>query len=330
MRGKNLLQLIKALTLLSRPQGCTRKELAEELNITDRSVSRLINSIEDLNIPVYDEQIPLERQKRWHIESHYVEKLPNLTLPKIALTLPEIISLCMMAGESVVFNGTEIDRQIQAALSKLMYFLPEQTKNDLSGPKRIFISKTMGAKCYTGKEHVIQTLTESILNGNACQITYHVFYRDEIKDVTIGPLHLYENNGGLYLFAVKINDNQIRSYAVERIRRIAPLPESFDYPVDFDPEKTLNSAFDMIHGEPVTVKIRFSPGEARYIKEKQWAAAQTIEDHPDGSVTLTLTTSGYRDVKRWVMSFGKEAVLLEPEKMKQEIRDEIQIILSGG
>ncbi|RJP83421.1 MAG: WYL domain-containing protein [Desulfobacteraceae bacterium] len=329
MRGKNLLQLIKALTLLSRPQGCTRKELAEELDITDRSVSRLLNSIETLNIPIYDEQIPLEKQKRWHIESSYVDQLPNLSLPKIALTFPEIISLCMMVGESVVFKGTEIDRHIQTALSSLMYFIPEETRIELSGLKRIFISKTIGSKRYTGKEKIITTLTESILNGNACEITYHVFYNDRIKDDTIGPLHLYENNGGLYLFAVKLSDNQIRSYAVERIKRITALPQSFDYPADFDPEQTLNSAFDMIHGEPITVKIRFSSSEARYIKEKQWAKTQTIEDHEDDSITLTMTTSGYRDVKRWVMSFGKEAVLLEPEKMKQEIRDEIQKILSG-
>ncbi len=125
MRGKNLIQLIKALSLLSRPQGCTKKELADFLNITDRSVSRLLHAIEDLNIPIFDDQVPLEKQKRWHIEPSYVDRLPNLSIPKIALSFSEIISLCMMAGESVVFKGTEIDRHIQTALSKLMYFIPE-------------------------------------------------------------------------------------------------------------------------------------------------------------------------------------------------------------
>lgn len=42
MRGKNLIQLIKALSLLSRPQGCTKKDLAESLGIGDRSVSSYI------------------------------------------------------------------------------------------------------------------------------------------------------------------------------------------------------------------------------------------------------------------------------------------------
>jgi predicted DNA-binding transcriptional regulator YafY len=75
------------------------------------------------------------------------------------------------------------------------------------------------------------------------------------------------------------------------------------------------------------VKIRFSKNEARYIREKTWAENQHITDNPDGSIILTMTTSGYRDVKRWVMSFGKEAGLLEPEGMKKEIEEELKEIL---
>ena len=176
-------------------------------------------------------------------------------------------------------------------------------------------------------ETIIQTLTESILDHRALTITYHVFYSDEVKKETIGPLHFYENNGGLYLFAVKLTDNKVRSYAVERIQRISPQDHEFTYPADFDPEDRLNSAFDMIHGDPVTVKIRFSNTVARYIKERQWSLNQMIEESNDGNLTLSMTTSGYRDVKRWVMSFGIDAELLEPEQMKQEIVDELEGVL---
>ncbi|MBU1168602.1 MAG: WYL domain-containing protein [Proteobacteria bacterium] len=330
MRGKNLIQLIKALSLLSRPQGCTKKDLVENLGITDRSVSRLLNAIEKLNIPIFDEQVPLEKQKRWHIDATYVDRLPNLSLPKIALTFSEIISLCMMAGESVVFKGTEIDNHIRTTLTKLMFFVPKETRKDLSSLKRIFISKSMGSKTYAGKESVIETLTESILNNNSCKITYHVFYNDTVKEETIGPLHFYENNGGLYLFALKLSDNSVRSYAVERIRRISKLNQDVDYPANFNPEDQLNSAFDLTHGDPVTVKIHFSPNEARYIIEKTWAKIQHIDNHPDGSLTLSMATSGYRDVKRWIMSFGKEARLLEPEGMRKEIEGELKEILGRG
>ncbi|MBU0992665.1 MAG: WYL domain-containing protein [Proteobacteria bacterium] len=329
MRGKKLIQLIKALDLLSRPQGATRLDLAEKLNVTDRTVSRILNMMQALNFPVVDDKEPLEKQKSWHLEPSYVMKLPNITLPDISLNLPEIISLYMLKGEATVFNGTEIDRQITSAMSKLMYFVPEKTRSELSNLKRIFISKSISAKNYQGKEAIITPLTESIINRTSLMISYHSFYDDEIKEYEIGPLHFYENNGGLYIFAIKMKDRAIRSYAVERIRRILALDQDVDYPDDFDPVETLDSAFDMTHGQPVTVKIWFSKNEARYIKERKWAKNQQIEDHADGSVTLSMTTSGYRDVKRWIMSFGKEARLLEPKDMKQEIEDELKIILKG-
>lgn len=330
MRGKNLIQLIKTLSLLSRPQGATRKDLAENLDITDRSVSRCFKTLEELGIPVYNEAIPLEKEKRWHIEPSYLDRLPNLNLPKLALSFSEIISLCMLAGESVVFKGTEIDRHIETAISKLKHFVPEQTQTELAKLKRIFISKTMGSKNYAGQEHIIETLTESILNRTSATITYHAFYTDTVSDVAIGPLHLFENNGGLYLFALKLSNKNVQTYAIERISRIKPGNQDITYPDTFDPERTLNSAFDLIHGDPITVKILFTPNEARYITEKTWSKTQHLTPHPDGSLTLTMTTSGRRDVKRWIMSFGKEARLLEPEDLKREIDDELKIILSGA
>lgn len=328
MHGKNLIQLIKTLDLLSRPQGATRRELLETLHTTERTVSRYLNRIEALGIPLFDDKAPLEKEKRWRVEPSYVMKLPNMTLPAVSLTLPEIISLYMLKGESTVFSGTEIDRQITSALAKLIYFVPEKTQNDLKSLKRIFISKSISAKSYEGRERIISTLTESIINQTSIRITYHSFYSDQVKKDEIGPLHFYENNGGLYIFAVKIKEGVVNTYAVERISEIEPLTRSVRYPEAFDPEERLDSAFDMIHGEPLSVKIHFSKNEARYIKEKRWARIQTIEDHDDGSVTLSMTTSGYRDVKRWIMSFGKEARLLEPEEMKTDIAEEMRIMLA--
>ena len=330
MWGKNIIQLLKALDLLSRSQGTTRKELVQALQISDRSVSRMITAIEELGFPLYSNREPFEKEKRWHLEPSFVQKLPNITLPSLSLTFSEIISLCMLKGEAVVFTNTDIDRHVSSAIVKLMQCIPEKTRTKLATLKRIFISKTIGSKTYAGKEPQIRTLTESILNRTACKITYHVYYKDEIKDEDIGPLHFYEHNGGLYLFALKLSSGTIRSYAVERIKRIKPLTKTVDYPHDFNPEKTLNSAFNLTHGDPVTVKLWFSKNEARYIKEKPWSETQHIDDNPDGSVILNMTTSGYRDVKCWVMSFGKEARVLEPEGMRREILEEMREILCGG
>ena len=48
-----------------------------------------------------------------------------------------------------------------------------------------------------------------------------------------------------------------------------------------------------------------------------------IEKCADGSLHLTPHTSGWYDVKKWILSFGADAELLEPEDKRKEIMEEI-------
>ena len=96
MRGRNLIKLLKALDLLSKHEGVTIGELGDQLGIDRRSVYRLISVIEELGFPLYDDKIELEREKRWKLEESYLKKLPNMKVPDVSLTLPEIISLYLI------------------------------------------------------------------------------------------------------------------------------------------------------------------------------------------------------------------------------------------
>jgi predicted DNA-binding transcriptional regulator YafY len=42
-----------------------------------------------------------------------------------------------------------------------------------------------------------------------------------------------------------------------------------------------------------------------------------------------METSGWWDVKKWILSFGKAAVVLEPEKLKTEIKNDLTAALQG-
>jgi len=59
-------------------------------------------------------------------------------------------------------------------------------------------------------------------------------------------------------------------------------------------------------------KIRFSTAIARYIKERIWVRDKLLPIWMMVKVDLGLKTSGWFDVKKWILSFGTEAELLEP------------------
>jgi hypothetical protein len=66
----------------------------------------------------------LENEKRWKLEESYLKKLPNMKVPDVNLSLPEIISLYLLKSEGGLLKGTEIEKHTKSAFGKLSLFLP--------------------------------------------------------------------------------------------------------------------------------------------------------------------------------------------------------------
>lgn len=80
----------------------------------------------------------------------------------------------------------------------------------------------------------------------------------------------------------------------------------------------------MTFDDPVEVTIWFTADQARFIRERQWAKEQKVTERKDGSIVLAMETSGWYDVKKWMLSFGADAVMLEPVAMREQIRNELE------
>ena len=252
-------------------------------------------------------------------------KLHNITIPDIRLTLPELISLYLVKGEAQLFHGTEIEKLADSAFRKLSFFMPEGLSRQLAKIQTLFVPSNKFAKDYTGKEELIDGLRRGMIEQKRCAVKYHSFLSGKKRDYDLDPLRFFENNGGLYIFAYITGYQEIRTLAVERIERLEVTDIPFDYPEDFDPEKLLCSAFGIIFDKPIQVKIRFSKEVPPYIMERTWAPTQRITgNEADGSIVLEMETSGWLDVKRWVLSYGAHAEVLEPKEMREELFEELK------
>ena len=68
------------------------------------------------------------------------------------------------------------------------------------------------------------------------------------------------------------------------------------------------------------VKIHFNKAVAGYLKERKWHPSQQIEENPDGSAVLSLTVNHLLELKRWVLSWGSMAKVLEPQSFIEDIK----------
>jgi predicted DNA-binding transcriptional regulator YafY len=324
VRNKRLTKYIKALEVLSRPGGTTIKELSESLDVGRRSIYRLIETLEELGVPLYDETQPLEKEKRWKVEERYAKKLRMVSAPPVQLTLAEIVALYLLKCEAQIYKGTDIERIVDSFFGKIGLLASGRLFEQLKKIKTLFISSAKFTKDYSGKKQVIDALMDAMLQNRTCLVKYHSFGDDLIKTFKIDPLHFFESHGGLYVFVNATSFGDIRILAVERIQELTLTDSVFQYPEDFDPEERLDAAFDMVYDDPIDAKIWFSADQARYVKERNWVKGQKITDQADGSIILEIKTSGWWDVKKWVLSFGAEAKVLEPKALRDEIIDELK------
>ena len=117
----------------------------------------------------------------------------------------------------------------------------------------------------------------------------------------------------------------IRWFRIDRIKQLKILDESFQRPSDFNSKIYLDQIFQAEVGSVShQVAIWFDSSTAPFLRERTWHMSQQITEQDDGSMTLHLKVTGLKEIKRWVMGYGKGAKVLEPQELVDLVKDEIK------
>jgi proteasome accessory factor B len=219
-------------------------------------------------------------------------------------------------------QGTPLYESLESAMQKIGSQLPAQSFKFLRGLDQGISVSSFGLKDFSHSKQVVETLTRAVFQKFIARIQHRAGYRERATEREVDPYKLWYVNNGLYLVAHDHRENELRTFAVERIQSVNLTNRRFETPEDFSFEDIKQTAFNMIWGEPQEVKIRFSPSQAPYIRERTWHPSQRIETEPDGSIVLTLKVADLDEVKRWLIGFGGESQVLEPGPLKGEILEE--------
>ena len=129
--------------------------------------------------------------------------------------------------------------------------------------------------------------------------------------------------GALYVIGHDHHSEEIRTFAIDRIRKIEETTERFQIPSSFDFDTYTASSFGVI-AEPAThVKIRFAKAVRTFVEERTWHPSQQVETLSGGAVLLTMEVGDTTELRSWVLSFGADAEVFEPDSLRQEIAEEL-------
>ena len=115
--------------------------------------------------------------------------------------------------------------------------------------------------------------------------------------------------------------------SLQRIEKVEKLliKKNVPYPKpNVDIEKALSDPFGIVReDEEFETVVKLNYWQGTYEKEKLWPESVKIEREDDHWLFKVRTCGAYW-LKRWVISLGKDAELLEPEWLRDEIREEIE------
>jgi len=318
-RGGQLARQWNLVRLLSGRSGRTLAQLEAELGVGKRTVQRDISVLEAAGFPVTSEA--RNGTVWWHFMEGFHVEAP------VSLTLNEQMALYFSKGLLKPLEGTPIYESLSSALQKIGAALPPQSFEFLQGLDHAVSVRTAGFKDYSRSREVLDALTRSVRHKFTTKINHRTVGFPKGIEREVDPYRLWYVNKGIYLIGHDHRSGEIRAFAVERISWARATNRRFEIPDDFDFEKLTETAFNLIWGEARQVKIRFSREQAPYIQERTWHASQRIEKRPDGSIDLTLCVGNLWEIKRWLIGWGADARVLEPENLRKEIREECARLL---
>ena len=94
---------------------------------------------------------------------------------------------------------------------------------------------------------------------------------------------------------------------------------SFGFPKDYDFEKIFNQTFGVMKGEPLRVVVDFTGKPAEYVAERIWSSDQEITEIENGKIRLSFSSSSKAELLPWVLAFGADARVVEPDWLKADI-----------
>lgn len=221
------------------------------------------------------------------------------------------------------YRGTPYYDEVSRALDKVLQYLP-----GTFGEEDLFsvYSFEQPAGTLEFSSHFV-TLEDAIRQKLKVRIAYDAHSSGAVTERTIHPFRLHYSHGAQtwYLVAHCELRKGMRTFVVGRIKKLQLLKEHFDMPSDFSVDEYLSKTFDQVVGETEQeVSIRFSAYQAPWIRERQWHPTQRIELLEDGGLIVRFHVSGLDAIKRWVMRYGKEAEVLEPQKLRNMVKGEVR------
>ena len=296
-------------------------ELSRMLDCSKQTVLRLVDDIRrSFNVEIEE---TIENRRKY-----YRMKRPASKTPLVNITDTELNSLLMCRAFAEHLMGRKLFDEATRGLEKSSALLPKKR----TPAYHHFSSFKPGSIDYTPYQEAIRKSIEAMTEKRICAISYKAIMSKRAKRFYIKPLKIFSHHDTVYLHARKAREPgkpfQEPVFdpllAIHRIKKVEITDRTFEFPKNYDFEKIFNRNFGIIKDDSFEVEVDFVGFAARYVAERVWSPDQKIIDKGEDAIMLTFSATFRLELIAWVLSFGNEAKLIQPDWLVKEVKDVVK------
>jgi proteasome accessory factor B len=309
-------RLHDVIRILEARFGATIDELAEECAVNRRTVFRDLQAVRDAGYPLVS-----ERESDGRVVYRFLTGFKKI--PPITFSLDELMTLYLCRGQLAALAGTPFQDDLDAIFGRIRSSLPPRSVAHLERIAEAAAPRFQGVRDYRCKRQILVQLREALLYQYRCRLSYAP-PRREAEDYLFDPYTLLFYQNSLYLGGFAHNRGALRLFLIDRLQKVEISRERFEVPDDFVPAALTGSAFGLIDEEPAAVRVRFGAAVAHLIRERNWHQTQVLEEAADGSLLLSFTAGGEKELLAWLYSYLPHVEVIAPASLCSAFRQGLE------
>jgi len=304
-------RLFETFFLIKTGEAKTKKDLANIFEITERAAH---NYVQELNSEFYTDI---------HIQGgtdKYVILKEGL-LGQLKRNYPLTSDDVMLIISSLMQSQAFMETKMSIIKNSLLGLLPEEEGKKLKD--MLYFEKT---KDYDDQniEFNITKIRKAITEEKKISFNYRNA-KGEYKTHKITPYSFACELGKYYIIGKPENMEILTHLRIDRMIGVTILEESGKREEKFNVYNYLKKTWYMYGGTETKVVVRFENKCKPVVTERNMAEGRILEED-ENFFKYEFICNGTKGIKLWLMGFGAEAEVLEPVKLREEIREDVKKI----
>jgi proteasome accessory factor B len=292
------------------------RKIAEELEVSPKTIQR------DIDFMRYRLALPIEYDPL-RFGFYYTEAVTSF--PTIDVSEGEIAALFVAQKALTQYQGTPFERPLRSAFRKITDGLKDRVSFSWSDLENVISFHSAGAS--VADLELFETASQAVLRAVELEFEYRKLESKRYESRRVRPFHIASLENQWYLFGEDLEREQLRTFALPRMRNARATSVRFRKPADFSISTVLSGSFGVFSGKgKQRIRLLFDAFAGRLVAERTWHESQRIRESRDGSIVLELQLGSLEEIQRWVLSWGSHVRVLAPPELVNRVRAEAHAI----